>query len=553
MSGPLNNSTGANSPEVLQRFLVSVSNAAARGDMMQAMELSEQAVSLGFEQLNLLVLAAYYRMNTNNLEPALALLLRAREMAPDNTDVLNAIGVCLMRLGRHYEAITAFDEALVHSPNTAFLYVHKAQLLEETGAFAQAREALERATAIDPKSAEAFARLAGLCARRGEMVAARDYANRALAIAPLPAATIAVAMADIEEKNFQAACDSLAPLLADANVSPVNRSIAFGLVGDAMDGMDRPADAFQSYTSAREILRTNFADSFAVPGADTALDRAQKLATYFESAPVQSWRKLDGDALPGSLKSHVFFVGFPRSGTTLLEQVLANHPDIETLEEHDCLSDAARDLLYAPGGLDRLANLTPEDAAPYREAYWRLVASARAMPSREVFVDKMPLNTVLLPLVARLFPNAKILFALRDPRDVVLSCFRRRLVMTAQMYEFVTLARTAAYYDAVMRLGQIYRETFALPTLDMRHEDLIENFDSEARRACDFLGVTWNDSVRDFAQGARTREIKTPSATQVARGLSREGVGQWRRYRAQLEPVLPILKPWAERFGHSPD
>ena len=150
-----------------------------------------------------------------------------------------------------------------------------------------------------------------------------------------------------------------------------------------------------------------------------------------------------------------------------------------------------------------------------------------------------------------MFPRAKILFALRDPRDVVLSCFRRRFAMNAGMYEFTSLETTAAYYGAVMRLMDIYREKLALDLLEVRHERLIADFDGETRRLCDFLGLEFRDDMRAFAGRAQTQNIDTPSGAQLARGLSDQGLDQWRHYALQLQPVLAWLAPFVTRFGYS--
>src|SRR6185295_19458453 len=155
----------------------------------------------------------------------------------------------------------------------------------------------------------------------------------------------------------------------------------------------------------------------------------------------------------------------------------------------------------------------------------------------------------MLPLIAKLFPAAKILFAIRDPRDVVLGCFRRTFRVNPAMFEFLALGGTARFYDAVMSIGEISRQKLGLKWHDLRHEALIEDFDTELRQVADFIGLEWNDAMRDFAQRARTRSARTPSAVQLARGLSRGGMGQWRHYAQELTPVLPILKPWVERFG----
>lgn len=538
--------SGAAPSPALQRFLLAVGQALRRGDVAAAMGISEQAVIAGLEEPNLLTLAAQGRMRLGKPEAALPILLRAREMAPSSIEALNALGLCLAQLGRGREGVQVFDAAIAVAPDTAYLQMHKAQTLEEIGDFTQAREVLDRMIAREPRDAAALARIAGLAARRGDWPATRDFANRALAVAPLAAATIALAMADLEDKQFDAARARLAPLFADARLSPVNRSIALGLTGDALDGQNKPDEAFAFYKASRETLRAASAPLFA--GKESAVDRVRRIAAHYRAAPPAPAAAPDATSATGLAQTHVFLVGFPRSGTTLLEQVLASHPGIRTLEEADALHDAVRDFVDPLDGLDRFAALDAAGLSKYRDLYWRRVTEAGGRPDGAVFVDKMPLNAMHLGLIARLFPDARILFALRDPRDVVFSCFRRRLVMTAHMYEFTQLERAAAFYAAVMDLAQATRGDLAV--LDARHEDLLEDFDGAARRVCAFLGVDWNAGMRDFAAHARTRDIKTPSSPQVVRGLEKDGAGTWRRYRKQLEPILPILAPWAARFGY---
>ena len=169
---------------------------------------------------------------------------------------------------------------------------------------------------------------------------------------------------------------------------------------------------------------------------------------------------------------------------------------------------------------------------------------------RKVFIDKHPLNTLKLPLIAKLFPDAKILFARRDPRDVVLSCYRRRFAMSGSAYQLLTLPGAAGYYDAAMQIAERLEPAQGAQTLVVRHEALIAGFDEIAASVCDFLGLARSDALRGFAERTKDRGIATPSGAQLAGGLSAEGVGQWRRYRQQMAPALPKLAPWVERFGY---
>jgi hypothetical protein len=250
---------------------------------------------------------------------------------------------------------------------------------------------------------------------------------------------------------------------------------------------------------------------------------------------------------------HAFIAGFPRSGTTLLESILAAHPDVITLAEKSTLGDVAPLYLSNESGLRQFKALSPADVRDARLRYWKRVREFGANPDGKVFVDENPLNSLWLALVAKLFPDAKVIFAVRDPRDVVFSCFRRRLQISLPTYEFLTLERAAQFYANTMRLAEAYRRTLALAWIDVRHESLVAEFETEAAGICAFLGLAYHGAMREFGERARTRAIPTASAPQIVRGLNSDGVGQWRHYANELRPVLPILAPWVERFGYPAD
>ncbi|MBS0275206.1 MAG: sulfotransferase [Proteobacteria bacterium] len=538
-----------NSSMDIQRYMRAAGDAMRMGDMAHACHIGMEAVSRGLENEQLLTLAAYASINAGNDTKALELALRARSLAPRSLDVLTALAMCQQRNGLFGEAAGTCDAALKLSPGNARLRFNKACALEAMSEIAKASREFERVLDAEPRNAEALAHLANLAAQRGDAQAARDYAVRALQIDPRQsAATLALATADVEDGKFEDALARVKPLLADT--SPVNRSIAQGLAGDALDGLDRIEEAFRAYTASKETLKAFYQPVYEAAGTERALARVNRLEQYFRDAPEDAWQAHGGGAPQSAVKEHVFLIGFPRSGTTLLEQILASHRDVVSMEERDCLIDAEKEFL-TPDGLDRLGGIGSGDLAAARQSYWRRVEEAGITLSAPVFVDKMPLNTVLLCLVAKLFPQAKILFALRDPRDVVLSCFRRRFVMTAQMYELITLEGAAKYYDAVMQLAERYREKLGLNIHELRYETMVADLETQVRAVCAFMGIEWDGAMRDFASRARKRGIDTPSAAQVSRGLYTQGVGQWQRYAAQLAPVMPLLGPWLTRYGYT--
>jgi Flp pilus assembly protein TadD len=517
-----------------------------------AARVALQALADGVEHPAVLNLAASARYREGRFEEAAQLLNRARRLAPNDPHILNSLGLCLKALGRPDEALRAYDAALRAEPGMVAAHFNRGVVLEELDGSIRARAAYERAVTLEPNHADALASIAWLDVQTGDAESARDYAERALTRSPPNLlARMTLASADVQQGDFSAAETRLAALMRDPGLTRVNRSIVLGLIGDLRDAEDRPAEAFAAYDASNSELRAVFARQFEAAGQHSALEHAKSLETWFSATDRQSW----SDAPPqrpkaADPKAHIFLVGFPRSGTTLLENVLAAHPDVVSLEEKDSLAPAVATYLSSPEAMHRLAGISANEAMRQREAYWSAVRKSGVEPRGRVFIDKMPLASVQLPLIAKLFPNARVLFARRDPRDVVLSCFRRRFGMNPSMYQLLTLDGAAAFYDAVMQLSETYRDVLPLPQHVVRYESLVDDFEATTREVCGFIGLEWDQAMTDFAAKARSRGISTPSAAQVARGLNREGQGAWRRYREQMELVLPILDPWVERFGY---
>lgn len=539
-----------------QQWLERIDTALRTHGFESAASLAVQALSDGVEHPAVLNLAASVHYGEGRFGEAARLLKRARALAPKDPHVLNALGLCLRALGEADAALQAFDAAVRSDPDMAAAHFNRAALLDEDFKdIPRARSGYERAAGLDRNYVEPLASLAWLDAQAGDAVSAQAHGERALALSPANVlARIALASADLQRGELAAAAARLSTLSQDRALTPVNRSIVLGLTGDLLDSEGRPDDAFAAYKASNAGLKALYAANYEAPGKDTALAQVRRLMAWFESADPTPWREAP-PARPRAAdpRAHIFLVGFPRSGTTLLESVLAAHPDVISLEEQDCLAEAEGAYLASGPGLERLAAIGSGEAMRQRDAYWSKVRGFGVEPRGRVFIDKMPLSSVLLPLIAKLFPNARILFARRDPRDVVLSCFRRRFGMNPSMYQLLTLEGAAAYYDAVMRLSELYRDRLLLPRHLVRYESLVEDFEATARAACDFLGLEWDPALLDFAAKARGRGISTPSAAQVARGLNREGQGVWRRYRDQMAPVLPLLDPWVERFGYAPN
>ena len=363
-----------------------------------------------------------------------------------------------------------------------------------------------------------------------------------------PIAVAALAAIELEGGNAAAARDLIAPIVTGQAAPAPERIQLLTTYGDALSRCGEVDQAFTAYCQAQ----ADFAALHEVPGAprETHLRLVERIALEIAEAPASAWEQ-PGPVQPGhAAANHVFLLGYPRSGTTLVENVLASLPAVEALEERPTFAEADRAFLAEPGGVTRLAGLAPSDLAPFAAAYWDKVRSAGIDPAGRTFVDMDPLKATRLPLIARLFPTARVLIMRRDPRDVVLSCFRTSFALTSAALEFTSLERAARHYDAMMRLIELARERLPLAFHEVDYHALVRDFDATTQQLCGFLGLPWDPALRRFDRTARDRGVATASASQVRRGLY-DGRGQWEPFARHFEPVLPILQPWIEKFGYA--
>jgi tetratricopeptide (TPR) repeat protein len=535
------------------RIFDAIVAAVARGERKRALHMAEAALRYFMDEPLVLLLAAESLDEQGRAPEALSLLTRAAEITPEQAEVSRRIGALMIRQGRTRDALSAFEKALAIEPDSVVTLLAAGEASYRLGALTSAGDYFGRVVERAPKEASAIAALALIAARRQKTDDARALANRALVLQPnLLTAEMALGRADLIEGLAEATRERMTRLLHRPDLNDDIRVGVLDLRADAFDILDLRDEAFADYQSRNATLRRANGPRIEREINERRVDEARRLAEYFAHAPNDPWHASAGEDHVGAraASGHAFLLGFPRSGTTLLERVLAAHPGVATLSEVDHLAEVGRGFMADAKGLDRLAQLTPPLADAARESYWgRVAATLGGNISDKVVIDKLPLHITALPTITKLFPRAKILFAMRDPRDVVFSCFRRRFQINSAMFEFLDLNDAATYYDAVMTLDRTYRARLPLTVREVRHETMVRNFAAEIQEALVFLGLEWDPAVERFAERLPV-DAQTPSDVQLARGVNADGAGQWRRYAQHIAPVLPILEKWVTEFGY---
>jgi hypothetical protein len=248
--------------------------------------------------------------------------------------------------------------------------------------------------------------------------------------------------------------------------------------------------------------------------------------------------------------------GHPRSGTTLLEQILDAHPEIVSAEETHILHDEA----YLPlsRGFDPSSSvLQVLDAAPAsqlllsRENYFRFTELFIGKSlSGKLLIDKNPALNVLIPAVIRIFPEARFLVALRDPRDVCLSCFMQPLAINPVSSSYLTLEGTVGQYASVMGLWRALLPRMRNPHLEVRYEEVVGDLEAVARRVLAFLDVSWDEGVLRYHEHAKNKPVRSPSYSEVTKPVFKTAIGRWKNYQKYLEPWLSRLAPFLQAYNY---
>jgi tetratricopeptide (TPR) repeat protein len=454
---------------------------------------------------------------TMDHDEAVATLLRWPSFRRLDTELLAKIGLLLMNLGELASAARAIDLAARDTQPDAQSLLRMIHVLERTNQMPAARAALVRLRA-DPGAQALGTDLilleARIAEREGQLEVARDLYAKLLA-----------KTRDFHLRHFQ-----LYPL------------------AKTLDALGRYDEAYAALEEAHgsHLAHMDLAAPEAMPRHGPPLQSADF------GCDVDDVAQWDDAGAPDTEASPIFIVGFPRSGTTLLEQTLDAHPTLRAMDETRYIHELVDRVV--DGGASypaRLAALTPGELEDLRAHYWRQVGNRVDLRPGQRLVDKNPMNLLALPIIRRVFPHARLLLAVRHPCDVILSCYMqhfRAFQFTRMCRDLPTLA--TAYrraFDFWFRESAILHPDYR----EVRYESFVADFEPQVRSLAQFLGLAWTDAMLQPGDNARSKGfISTPSYSQVVQPISTRAVGRWRAYEKHFREVLPIVRPYLERWGY---
>ncbi len=497
-------------------------------------------------------------MKSHKLDEALRCFEQATQQSPDDIEVLVGLGRCLCQIGRRIEGIahlrtagTLLRAELQANTDVSPLLGVIAQL-QQWNDFEGALELSNTAALSHPNDHRVHQLLALTYSQLNRPGEALSAAQRALELDP-ENSTMHILRASLEIDAGQAAAakahleDVISYELNDREEFRAHKELA------------RALDKLGQYDQVFSHL--NLAAGFAANLPEyrdqnhtliPALLAANKHG--FDRTLLARWAN---ERFPHQPSSLVFVVGFLRSGTTLAQEVLAAHPDVFVADEADFIwavnNELQRMVPLAASSAERLARLDIDGVKHLRDFYWTRVKQRFGdQIGKKLFVDKFTMNTLDLGLINGIFPDAKVIFAVRDPRDVCVSGYMQLMSPSPTTAHLVSWHGTADIYAVVMDWWLHIQTQMTMPHHELRYEDAVTQFEPTFRKVFDFLGLSWDPQVTKFHERAAGRFISTPSRSQVAQPIYTSSVTRWRHFDAEVAEIADVLQPYISAFGYEP-
>ena len=446
--------------------------------------------------------------------------LRARELAGPNAGLLSMIGM-------QYQGLRQLDAA---------------------------RSCYEAAVAADPDSVDARISLAVWFEKERRLDEAWDCVEAILAQHPRDdqARYFRALLLHRKKKNTEAET-ALRDLICDDPQYPYVKYAAPHLLGVVLDQLGQYDEAIGWLLKAKAQVRTITDTTQLEQAYDESDRRRREMLAGLTPEMIRRWRQ----EAPASRENYqiAFLGGHPRSGTTLLEQILDANPAVLAFDEPAAFhQEVEMPLGFKPhtAAAVQLDQLPAVQRRDMRQRYVKsLLREVPGQPAQRVLVDKNPSPTMSLNVWLRVFPELKVIIALRDPRDVIVSCFFLNIMLNATNVNFLSLERTAKHYADLMDVWLRVRELGGFDWIESRYEDVVADLETEGRKVTEFLGLPWHaDQARSY-ETARRKVLYAPTYHDVTQPVYQRAMGRWEHYAVALAPVQERLAPYCRAFGYA--
>lgn len=485
----------------------------------------------------LINLARSYRMAGDSVK-AEQILRQMADDFPNDAEPLVDLHDLLKAAAREDEILEVVDRALKRKPNDVDLLLARARHFGAVLEMEKGAVAFREVLALDGANGDAFVGLATVY-EHSRAEALQDLAKEAEQQGVEPnALNLVRAFAHRRAKRFEEGAAAL-ELVEPGFEGPRREHV----LGQILEGVGDYDGAFAAFERMNQLHSEDPSEPF-----ERAASMRQRLREQLAATTKDWFGGWSSGPIEPERRAPIFLVGFPRSGTTLLDTILMGHPDTVVMEERPVINRLEAEI----GGFNAIQRLDETAIRNAQRRYFEIAGEYADLASGSVLVDKSPLLLNEAAFIHRLFPTSSFLLAIRHPADVLLSCYVSNFNLNNAMSNFLRLDTAAEFYDLTFKAWENARSVLPLFVQTVVYEEMVEDPPAVLRPVVEALGLGWHEDMLDHTKTAAGRGvITTASYAQVTEPIYRRSVGRWQKYRKHLEPVLPVLAPWAEKFGYS--
>ena len=491
----------------------------------------------------------------NDYPQALQLLQRARGLDPKNDKVFLELGRVYTLCYDFASADRCFETAIHVSNSKVDVLLTVGHHWMEIRHFEAATRYFEQALCFNPPPLVALARLAEMYGRLRRLDDAAAITERALREYPHHEAALLARGKVLRQLRQYEEAELLFLQILSNPAHPIEaRAVAGYELAAVLDARECYEEAMDALVEAKALLRGT-----ATPMLRMFRDKQAQmrdLSSAVTPKVVERWRQTGRTDLQPERKI-ALLCGYPRSGTTMLEYIIDSHPEVVSADETSVFHnkiyyEISRNLSPSTRFSSVIDSMSPRTLRQVRSEYVRGIESFLGQPVGErLLMDKNPSMTFDIPAMVRVFPESKFLVALRDPRDVCVSCFMQAWPMLPDTIPWLTPEGSVENYAAVMGMWLAIKPAVGDSALEVRYEDLVQDLEPNARKTLGFLNLPWNDRVLRFNENAQSKVVRSPTYVEVAKPVYKTSMGRWRNYQKYFEQHFEKLAPFLKAFGYS--
>ncbi|MFL2812598.1 MAG: tetratricopeptide repeat-containing sulfotransferase family protein [Paracoccaceae bacterium] len=482
------------------------------------------------------------------LEEAIEAYNKALSLKPNYAEAYNNMGIALKDQGKLDEAIKVYNKTLSLKPDFAEAYYNMGNALRSQGKLDEAIEAYNKAISLKPDYAEAWLNGADALEKWNKLNELEIWLDNAFNSFETVPADLRFMKSKLLWRNKK--FEETSYLISDIKfetISEIRKKDYLNLKAKCFEQSKKFEEAYECFVLVNSLVKISKEYKRYSP-EDYFQNKKDNLAKIRSRSKknVEVKSEENPEFLP------TFLVGFPRSGTTLLDTILRSHSKIKVVEEKPLLYDTEK-FLKKSGYDDFIDKFIPkyvniEAQKIYKQEFNKHIDTSSI---DKVYVDKLPLNLLKVPVIHQLYPDAKFILALRHPMDTILSCWMQNFKLNQAMANMVDLDRIVDFYCIAMETFKICRVNYNLNVYEIRYEDLIKNFQKESEDVVQFLNLQWEPEMANYQDTALKRgRINTPSYSQVVEPIYKDSQYRWLNYQKYLEQYLDQVKPWISEFGY---